>query len=379
MKFVVSSNELTSALQILNKVIPSRAIIPIIENFLIEVEDNKLKVTATDTEITLTSSIDLANSEGEGKFAIEAKRFLEIVKEIPDLPLTFELKPETSNITIKTETGKYNMPVILDIDQFPVPQEINPTNSSSINIDPAILQKAIASTLFAIGEDELRPILNGIYFDFTPDYTTFVSTDSHKLIRYRRYDLVSDVKASFVLPKKPSEILKNLLSKIVDNIEVSFNEVNARFKSSTYTLTCRLLEGNYPNYEEVIPKNNDKSAQVDKQIFFNALKRVSLFSNEASKTINLEFEPSKVTITAEDIDFSISAEELVPCIFNSDKFKISFKSTFLQEILNNLEAKDFTFTFSNKKSPALISPAYSEDSNEEILALVMPVALLDEE
>lgn len=379
MKFIVSSSELYTYLQLLNKVIPSRSIMQIIENFLFEVQNNRLKITATDLESTLIANFELSNVEGEGTFAIDAKRLLDIIKEFSEQPLTFELNEETSSVLIRTETGKYSMPVFTDIDQYPQPTPIDTTQSNSFVIEPYILHKAITSTIYAVAEDELRPIMNGIFFEITPEYTTFVASDSHKLIRYRRKDVVADNNCSFVLPVRPAELLKSILPKAMDIVNVDFNEKNAKFSTTNYTLICRLIEGKYPDYERVIPTNNDKEAQIDRQMFLTSIRRVSLFSNEANKLVQFNFNSSQVEISAQDIDFSISATENLPCLFSEESFSIAYKSTFLTEVLSNINAKDVTISFLSKKTPTLVYPSTKDDENEDIVKLVMPMTLDDEE
>lgn len=379
MKFIVSSSELYSYLQALNKVVPSRSILPIVENFLFDVNGSMLKITATDLETTLIGHMELANVEGTGRFAIESKRLLDIVKEFSEQPLTFNFDEEKREVVINTETGKYTIPVITPAEEYPEAAAINPDEANSFVIAPYVLLKGITSTIFSVADDELRPVMNGIFVELKPDYATFVSSDSHKLIRYRRHDIKSGADASFILPKRPAELIKSILPKVVDDIKVEFDNRNAHFNMTGFSVICRLIEGNYPDYEAVIPQNNNKRVEIDRNIFLNTIRRVSLFSNEASKLVKLSFDASQVEITAQDIDFSISAYEKIPCLYNDEAIKIGFKSTFVVEILQNIPGMDIALTISNPKLAALIFPAAKEDDNEDILTLIMPMVIDENE
>lgn len=378
MKFIASSTELLVYLQSLSKIVPSRSIVPLVENFLFEITNEGLKITATDLETTLIAHIELSNIEGQGKFAIESKRLLDILKEFSQQPLTFEIDEETFEVTIKSETGKYNIPGVSAVDEYPEPAEITPDQTNSFVTTPEILLKGINSTFFSISDDELRPVMNGIFVELKNDYTTFVTSDSHKLVRYRRMDIKSDTEASFILPKKPADIIRNILPKIDEDIIVEFDNSNAIFKMTGFTVVCRLIEGNFPDYEGVIPTNNDKKIEIDKNNLLNTLKRVSLFSNEASKLVKFYFHDNQAEISAQDIDFSISAFEQIPCLTDEVDMKIGYKSTFLQDVLQNITAQEITITMTDQKRASLVFPSTKDDENEDVLMLVMPM-MIDED
>ncbi len=378
MKFIASSSELLVYLQSLSKIVPTRSIVPIVENFLFEINEEGLKVTSTDLETTMIAHIELSNVEGIGKFAIESKRLLDILKEFSQQPLTFEIDEESFEVTIKTETGKYTIPAFSAIDEFPEPAEIEPDTASSVVIAPDVLLKGLNSTFFAISEDDLRPVMTGIFFELKNDYTTFVASDSHKLVRYRRSDVKSDNEASFIIPKKPADIVRNILPKVDEDVIVEFDEKNARFKMTGFTVICRLIEGNFPDYEAIMPMNNDKKFEIDRVSLLNTVRRVSLFSNEASKLVKFSLRTNEVDISAQDIDFSISAYEQLPCLYENEEMNIGFKSTFLLDILQNIKEKDVTFTMTDSKRAVLVFPTLKEDENEDVLMLVMPI-LVDEE
>ncbi|MBN2893815.1 MAG: DNA polymerase III subunit beta [Bacteroidales bacterium] len=379
MKFIISSSELLAYLQALNKVVPSRSIVPLVENFLFEISSDGLKITATDLETTLIARLELDNIEGEGKVAIESKRLLDILKEFSQQPLTFEINDENFEVVIKSESGKYSIPGNSHVDEFPEHAEISADIASSFVISSEILKKGINSTFFSISDDDLRPVMNGIYMELKPDGLTFVSSDSHKLVRYRRNDFTSEKEASFILAKKPADLLRNILAKLDDDVKVEFDDRNAIFELSSYTVVCRLIEGNFPDYEAVMPKNNDKMVNIDKNNFHNTIKRVSLFANEASKLVKFYFHENEAEISAQDIDFSISAFEKINCLYDQEPIKIGFKSTFLLDIMQNLDATDISLTMTDPKRAALVFPTQMEDSKEDIVMLVMPMMLDEDE
>jgi len=377
MKFIVSSSELLAYLQALSKVVPSRSVLPMAENFLLELNDEGLKITATDLETTMIARIELSNIEGSGKVAVESKRLLDILKEFSQQPLTFEINDETYEVNIISETGKYSIPGLSMVDEFPVPPEVSTDEAHSFVVSADILQKGIVSTFFAVGNDELRPVMNGIFIELKTDYTTFVATDSHKLIRYRRFDLKNETEASFILAKKPADLIRNILPKIDDDVKIAFDAKNAVFELESFTVICRLIEGNYPDYEAVIPLENDKRVELDRETFHNTIRRVSLFSNEASKLVKFYFHENNVEISAQDIDFSISAYEQMQCLCGNEPVKIGFKSTFLLDVLQYIDAQDVAITMSQPNKAALVFPAAKDNQDEDVLMLVMPL-MLDE-
>lgn len=376
MKFIVSSSELFSYLQIISKVVPSRSVIPLVENFLFSISSDGLEITATDLETTMMLNLELDNVEGEGSVAIEAKRLLDILKEFSAQPLIFEINEENYEVVIKSETGKYSIPGNSNVDEFPEITEINPEKINEFVLPASTLQRGINYTFFAISEDELRPIMNGINIIAAQDSLTFVSSDSHKLIKFQRTDFKSEMEASFVLPKKPAEILRAILSKTDSDVSIRFDDKNAIFKLSNYILICRLIEGQFPNFEAIMPQNNDKEACVNRSLFHNTIRRVSLFANEASKLVKFNFDNNELQITAQDIDFSISAHEKINCLYDNEPINIGFKSTFLLDVLQNTDSDDVTISMNNKKTAVLVYPTENEE-NEDVVMLVMPLTLDD--
>lgn len=374
MKFVVSSTELLSHLTSLSRVISSKSTMPILDNFLFQITEPEITITASDLESTLITRLKLENIDGEGSVAIPAKLFIDTLKEFPEQPLTFQIDDKTSMVEIFSDNGKYSI-MGQNADDFPVLPKLNEEAASSVNVSHVALRKGIEKTLFATADDELRPVMNGIFIELSPSYMSFVASDAHKLVRYRRTDAKSDFDSSFILPKKPAGLLKNLLPKEEFDVKIEFDDKNAFFTLSNYKLICRLVEGNYPSYNSVIPTKNPNVMVIDRLNFFNTVKRVSVFSNQASNLIKLNIADNQLVVSAQDIDFSISAVERLACEYEGDEMEIGFKSTFLQEILTNISASDVKVELSDPTRAGLLLPAESADENEDTLMLLMPMMI----
>lgn len=373
MKFVVSSTELLSHLAALSRVISSKSTMPILDNFLFQIGESKLTITASDLESTLITSLELDNIDGEGAIAVPAKLFIDTLKEFPEQPLTFQIDGNF-NIEIFSDNGKYSI-MGQSAEDFPVLPELDEEGATSIQVNHVALKKGIDKTLFATADDELRPVMNGIFIELTPDYMSFVASDAHKLVRYRRTDVKSELESSFILPKKPAGLLKNLLPRESFDVKIEFDNKNAFFTLSNYTLICRLVEGNYPSYNSVIPTTNPNKMVIDRLNFYNTVKRVSVFSNQASNLIKLNINDNLIVVSAQDIDFSISAVERLNCEYEGDEIEIGFKSTFLQEILVNISTGDVRMEMSDPSRAGLLLPAETEDAEEDMLMLLMPMMI----
>lgn len=374
MKFIVSSTALLSHLQAISKVINSKNTLPILDCFLLELNGSTLTLTAADSETRLVTSLEVNEAEGDGKFAVNAKNLLDPLKELPEQPLTFEINNDNLETFIYFHNGKYNF-IGQSGEDYPQPKELKDT-AISLTIDPQILFSGINRTLFASADDELRPVMNGIYFDITPDDLTFVASDGHKLVRCKTLAAKGTERASFILPKKPANLLRAILPKEVETMEIKFDENNAYIKMASYTMTCRFIEGRYPNYNSVIPQNNSNKVILDRLTFLNALKRVSVFSNQASNLIRLQLSDKNIVVSAQDIDFSTAAEETIPCDYTGTAMNIGFKSSFLIEILNNIPSSDISLELSDPSRAGLIIPTENEE-NEDLLMLLMPMMLND--
>jgi DNA polymerase-3 subunit beta len=374
MKFVVSSTELLSHLSAISKVINSKNTLPILDNYLFLLEDNRLTVTASDLESTLITSIELENTSGTGTIAVPAKRMNDTLKEFPEQPLTFQIDPETFQIDIFSQNGKFSI-MGQNGEDFPQQPMLNESTASSINVNHSVLLSGINKTLFATADDELRPVMNGIFIELTTEDMKFVASDAHKLVRYKRFDAKAEKNASFILPKKPAALLKSLLPKEDFDVKLEFDEKNAFFTLSNYKLICRLVEGNYPSYNSVIPQNNPNKLIIDRVEFYNTVRRVSVFSNQASNLIRLKLTENQLVVSAQDVDFAISAVERLSCQYEGEDLEIGFKSTFLQEILSNLSSTDVKVELSDPTRAGLLLPAENENEEENVLMLLMPMMI----
>ncbi len=374
MKFVVSSTELLSHLAAISKVINSKNTLPILDNYLFLLEENRLTVTASDLESTLITSLELENTNGTGTIAVPAKLMNETLKEFPEQPLTFQIDPETFAIDIFSQNGKFSI-VGQNGEDFPQQPILNESVASTINVNHHILLSGINKTLFATADDELRPVMNGIFVELTTDDMKFVASDAHKLVRYKRFDAKAERDASFILPKKPAALLKSLLPKEEFDVKLEFDDKNAFFTLSNFKLICRLVEGNYPSYNSVIPQNNPNKLIIDRVEFYNTIRRVSVFSNQASNLVKLKLTENQLIVSAQDIDFSISAVERLNCQYEGDDMEIGFKSTFLQEILSNLSATEVKVELSDPTRAGLLLPAENENEEENVLMLLMPMMI----
>lgn len=374
MKFVVSSVNLLNHLQAISRVINSKNTLPILDCFLLDLEGNNLSLTAADNETRLETAVEVSNTDGNGSLAINAKKLLDSLRELPDQPLTFDINDETLEVYIYYHNGKYNF-VGLKSDEYPQPKELK-DSAMTLKMDAQVLFEGINRTVFATADDELRPVMNGIYFDITSDDLTFVASDGHKLVRMINKDVKGEGRSSFILPKKPANLLKSLLPKETGDVEIKFDENNAYISMSNYTMVCRFVEGRYPNYNSVIPKNNPNHVTLDRLALLNTLKRVAVFSNPASSLVKLQLSEDKIVVSAQDIDFLTAAEEIIPCSYEGNVMNIGFKAVFLIDILNNIPSPDVRIELSDPSRAGIILPVENEE-NEDMLTLLMPMMLND--
>ncbi len=374
MKFVVSSALLSSHLQTISRVINSKNALPILDCFLLELKDNKLTITAADNEIRMETFVEVANHEGEGSLAINAKNLLDPLRELPDQPLTFDINDETLEVYIYYHNGKYNF-IGLKSEEYPQPKPLNET-AVSISFDSQILLSGINRTVFATADDELRPVMNGIFFDISTENLTFVASDGHKLVRVASSDVKAESNASFILPKKPANLLRSVLPKEDGEVIVTFDENHAIIKLSKYNMLCRFVEGRYPNYNSVIPVDNPNKVTLDRLNFLNAVKRVSVFANPSSNLVKMQLSEDKIVITAQDIDYLTAAEEMIACQYSGTAMSIGFKADFLADILNNIPSTEVIIELSDPSRAGIIIPVENE-VNEEMLTLLMPMMLND--
>lgn len=369
MNFVISSATLLKHLQGISGVLSTSNTLPILDNFLFEITDGRLTVSASDLETTMRTSMEVEAKE-EGKIAIPAKLLLDVLKNLPDQPCTFLVDSGNFGVEIAYDNGKSKM-VGYNGDDFPKTPGLD--NANSIRISGDIISNAINKTLFATGVDDLRPVMSGVYCQFSPENITFVATDAHKLVRYTRTDSQASGSSAFILPKKPLNLLKTNL-KGDEEVLLEYNDSNAVFTFNDIVLVCRLIDGKYPNYEAVIPKENPNVLTIDRLQFLSSIKRVSIFANKTTHQIKLKLAGSELSLSAEDIDFSNEANERLTCNYSGDDMEIGFNSRFLMEMLNNLDTTEVRLEMSEPSRAGLLMPSEANE-NEDILMLVMPVML----
>ncbi|MCH3980558.1 MAG: DNA polymerase III subunit beta [Prevotella sp.] len=374
MRFTLSSTALSSRLQTLSRVINSKNSFPILDCFLLEISNNTLVITASDSENVLRSSITLAECDGEGSFCVPNRTILDAVKELPEQPLTFDIDLEALTVKVIYQNGMYNF-TAQSAAEYPLPQAI-PDGATVVTIDAGVLNDNITRSLFATAQDELRPVMNGIYFDLTPDCLAIVASDGHKLVRNKNFSIKSETPASFILPKKPASLLKNILNSDGGDVVIKFDDRNAEIRFADGTLTCRLIEGRYPNYNSVIPADNPNQLTIDRKALLSALRRVLPFASEASQLIRFHLENGKLEISSEDLDFATSAKESIVCDYTGQNMSIGFKGGSLTEILTNLNSDEVIIQLADPSRAGIIIPA-TQPENEDVLMLIMPMLLND--
>lgn len=373
MKFIVSSTLLLKQLQAISGVISTSNTLPILDNFLFELDKDSLTVYASDLETTMTTKVAVSKAEKGGSIAIPAKILLDTLKTFSDIPVTFSIDVKsTFSVEISAGEGKYKLSGH-NADEFPKTPTLE--SSSSLQVPSFVLATAINKTLFATGNDELRPVMSGVYCELAGDSLTFVATDAHKLVRYKRNDVKSEDTATFILPKKPLNQLKNLLSHEETNVKIEYNNTNAFFEFGNYNLICRLIDGKYPNYEAVIPTQNPNKLTIERTPFLNAIKRVSIFSNQSTHQVRFRINGKELTLTAEDLDFANEAKERMNCQYDGEDMEIGFNSKFVVEMLNNIDSDEVCLEMSAPNRAGLLLPVSSDKKTEDLLMLVMPVML----
>lgn len=373
MKFIVSSSLLYKEIQVLGGIINSSNTLPILDNFLFEINNNTLVLSSSDLESTMTSQIEIESTSTD-KIAISAKLLTDILKTFSEQPLTF-IKTDNNTIEISASNGKYSL-AYLNGDEFPKQVEILDAHETVIN--GSDLGNAINSTIFASGTDDLRPVMSGVFFQFNSESLKFVATDAHKLVKFETSEYTANEVSEFIMPKKPLQILKGILQTESSDLTIQHNDSNAKFIFDKSSITCRLIDGKFPNYEAVIPKDNPNVLTIDRQLFLNSARRVSIFSNKTTNQIRLKLAGSLLNISAEDFDFSNKADENLECQYSGDDIQIGFNSKFLIEMLNNLESDMITLSMSHPNRAGIIRPLNETDeSKESITMLVMPVMLND--
>ena len=370
MKLIISSSELLRGVMAVAKAIPAKSPLPILENFLFNLKGNTLEITASDSELTLRTSIEVESTVEEGMIAVPAKHMMDLLKELPDQPLTISTSNESSFVC-SWASGESTLPYF-PAEDYP---EITGTDDTAVTLQfPAqSLVDGISSTIYATADDEIRPAMNGILFDIDMTSTTLVASDSHKLICYTTADVKASEKASFILHKKPAGILKAIIGKDAETVDIAFDSKNATFRFGATEVICRLVVGKYPKYRDVIPQNNSNILRINRTQLLNTVRRVSVCSNKASNHIKFELKQGQVEITAQDLGFALAAYEKVNCEYNGAELSIGFKSSFLIEMLTNIECNSLVMKFADSKRAALLIPSEEEENSEKICGILMPI------
>lgn len=374
MKFVLSSTELYARLQLLGRVIVSKNNLPILDSILFETGSGRLTLTASDNETTVTADVELTECDADFRFVVNAKTIQDAMKEIPEQPLTFFVNEHTFEVTVEYQNGRYSL-VGQAADEYPAPPALE-EGAPGLTIDSPLLLAGIGRALFAAADDEFRPIMTGVYFDMTDHDLTLVASDGHKLVCDRMGNVAHVEPGSFILPKKPAQLLKYALAKVQGPTTLHYGSRGAVIEAAGTRITCRLIEGRYPNYNSVIPQDNPNRATLNRAAVLSALKRVLVFSSANSALVKLAFAPGRLTLSSQDIDFSMSAEEALLCDYEGTPLCIGFKGTFLLELLNNLEGEEFVMQLSDPSRPGIIVPA-EQGADESVLMLLMPMMLSD--
>ena len=372
MRFTLSSSALSSKLTALSRVINSKNALPILGDFVFEINDNILYLTASDSENVMKSQLELTESDGSCRFAISNNFLLEAVKGLSEQPITFDVNQEGNLVKISYQNGLFNLP-IENADEFPMAQPIG-DDAYTMSIPNAILAENIVRTIFATAQDELRPVMNGIFFDLTADCLSIVASDGHKLVRNKLFSIRSEQPASFILPKKPANLLKNLLGKDGGDVLIRFDGRNAEINYGDGTLQCRLIEGRFPNYNSVIPQNNPNEIRVDRLQLLAALRRVQPFANDSSNLIRFHVDGSTLQLDAEDYDFSKTATERMTCEYNGNPMSIGFKGSAFIEVLNNFDCADVLILLADSSRAGLVIPS-EQPENQDVLMLLMPMLI----
>ena len=373
MKFNVSSTKLFAQLQAVSRVIAAKNSLQILECVLFDLNGDVLTLTASDSETTIRTSLTVEAAQGAGKVAVAGKMLLETLKEFPEQPLTFQIDDQNFGLNITSQNGTYSFVGANGMEYPEMPIE---EGENAFTMPSGVLLEAINKTIFCTADDELRPVMNGIFFDLSEEGVTMVATDAHRLVRYSNDSVKGAQVVNFILPKKPAQLLRQVLQKESEEVVVTFGQKNAKFAFGTTLIVCRQIEGRFPNYKAVIPSNNPNQVVVDRHTLINACKRVAVFANTGTSLLKLALSENSIKISAQDIDFSTSAEETIACDYAGMPMSIGFKAPFLIEILSNITSQDILLQLADPARAGLILPA-ENDEGQDLLVLLMPMLLND--
>lgn len=374
MRFNIDGKVFQQQLQAVNKVINSKNALSILDNFLFELKDGYLTITGSDQENIVSACVEVMDPDGDGAIAVPAKTLLEITKEISNQPLTFSLNESTNEINISFLTGHFNF-MGINADEYPRGEKMD-ADAQVLEIPTSVVKKGIEKTIYAVSLEPIRPMMTGIYWDIHEGDITFVASDTHKLVRYINYEVSPEMVKSFIMPAKPASILKGILDKESEPLKLTIGTKGARFEFGGYTLTCRFIKGNYPNYNRVIPETNPFSVQVDRETFLNAMRRVAIFASKASNLVKFELSDALMKLSAQDLDYGTSAEERVMCEYSGNPMTIGFNASFTVEILSNLGGESVVMRLSDPARPGIFEPL-EQEPNENIVTIQMPLQVIE--
>lgn len=375
MKFNVSSKTLYSYVSAVSKVINSKNALTILNNFLFELSDNTLTITASDLENTLVAHLEVMDAEGEGKFCVDARRMVDLPKEMPDQGISFDINDDNLAVEIVYPSGNYSF-IAINGNEYPSNESVDEsTDIIEFTCPTEQIIKGIDNTLFAVGNDDLRPQMMGILWDIKPDAITFVATDTRKLVKYRNAMSAPGVEGSCILPIKPATVIKNVFAK-EDEVKVTLEPKSATFESPSYKFNCRFIKGSFPDYNRVIPVKNPYVITVDRQSFLNAVRRVGVFVDQGHGLVKFKIEKDQLTMKATDNNFCTSAREVVPCDFTGTEMIIGFSAPYLIEIFNTISTTDILIKLSDPSRPGVFVPSENSE-NSELLMLLMPMTVSD--
>lgn len=372
MKFQISSAELLKGIMDVSKAIPAKSALPILENFLFVLKGNTLEITASDSELTLRTSIEVDSTESEGSIAVPARHMIDLLKSLPDQPIGINAVSDSSFECIWTN-GNSVLPYF-PAEDYPEIKGVD-DDSEKVSFNAETLVDAINSTIYATADDEMRPAMNGIYFDMDVESSTLVASDSHKLICFTTKDAQVAAKNSFILHKRPAGVLKSIISKDIENVDIAFDQNSVVFNFGRTMMICRLIVGKFPKYRDVIPQNNSNVLEIDRSLLLNTVRRVAVCANKASNHIKFDLKQGQLEISAQDLGFAIAAYEKISCEYNGDDLTIGFKSSFLTDILGNMACERIVMKFADSRRAALIVPSADEVTENTICGILMPIMI----
>ncbi|MCH5227886.1 MAG: DNA polymerase III subunit beta [Muribaculaceae bacterium] len=373
MRFNIDGKLLQQQLSAVNKVINSKNALSILDNFLFELNGSELTITGSDQENTVKAKVEVLESDGNGRIAVGAKTLLEITKEVSSQPVSFALNDQTGEIDLVFLNGKFRF-MGINADEFPKGDSLE-DDAREFNVPAAVVLKGIEHTVYAVSQENIRPIMTGIYWDIHENDIVFVASDTHKLVRYITREVAPGFERGFIMPSKPANILKNIIGK-EDMVNIRIGERGARFSFGDFSLTCRFIKGNYPNYNRVIPTDNPYTVNIDRQSMLNAMRRVAIFASKASNLVKMEMQPGMMRLAAQDLDYGTSAEERVLCDYQGNDMTIGFNSAFTVEILNNIGGETAVIKLSDPARPGIFEPL-EQEPNTELTTIQMPMQVIE--